>query len=239
MKKFIALCMVFFIIFALVQPSYAGSWWKKIIRKMMREGVKRTDLPKSPANTILDDEHAVRMAYDAYVLAPRAFSGDIDFVDFNIYIDVEDDVDVKKDVASGEYGPVSFEEDALEIITKSTSQAAKSKMISDRVNFYKLQAMSRLTSYLERANKLKEDLKEWRETDIDNVCGLSLESIAGVMSEKSEVMANGIALKTYMNELLALKNAVTGEIALLGTVNYANMVSESLNGTMEIYDLVR
>ena len=239
MKKFIALCMVFFIIFALVQPSYAGSWWKKIIRKMMREGVKRTDLPKSPANTILDDDHAVRMAYDAYVLAPRAFSGDIDFVDFNIYIDVEDDVDVKKDVASGEYGPVSFEEDALEIITKSTSQAAKSKMISDRVNFYKLQAMSRLTSYLERANKLKEDLKEWRETDIDNVCGLSLESIAGVMSEKSEVMANGIALKTYMNELLALKNAVTGEIALLGTVNYANMVSESLNGTMEIYDLVR
>lgn len=239
MKKFIALCMVFFIIFALVQPSYAGSWWKKIIRKMMREGVKRTDLPKSPANTILDDEHAVRMAYDAYVLAPRAFSGDIDFVDFNIYIDVEDDVDVKKDVASGEYGPVSFEEDALEIIAKSTSQAAKSKMISDRVNFYKLQAMSRLTSYLESANKLKEDLKEWRETDIDNVCGLSLESIAGVMSEKSEVMANGIALKTYMNELLALKNAVTGEIALLGTVNYANMVSESLNGTMEIYDLVR
>ena len=239
MKKFIALCMVFFIIFALVQPSYAGSWWKKIIRKMMREGVKRTDLPKSPANTILDDDHAVRMAYDAYVLAPRAFSGDIDFVDFNIYIDVEDDVDVKKDVASGEYGPVSFEEDALEIITKSTSQAAKSKMISDRVNFYKLQAMSRLTSYLESANKLKEDLKEWRETDIDNVCGLSLESISGVMSEKSEVMANGIALKTYMNELLALKNAVTGEIALLGTVNYANMVSESLNGTMEIYDLVR
>ena len=239
MKKFIALCMVFFIIFALVQPSYAGSWWKKIIRKMMREGVKRTDLPKSPANTILDDDHAVRMAYDAYVLAPRAFSGDIDFVDFNIYIDVEDDVDVKKDVASGEYGPVSFEEDALEIIAKSTSQAAKSKMISDRVNFYKLQAMSRLTSYLESANKLKEDLKEWRETDIDNVCGLSLESIAGVMSEKSEVMANGIALKTYMNELLALKNAVTGEIALLGTVNYANMVSESLNGTMEIYDLVR
>ena len=58
------------------------------------------------------------------------------------------------------------------------------------------------------------------------------------MSEK-QVMANGIALKTYMNELLALKNAVTGEIALLGTVNYANMVSESLNGTMEIYDLVR
>ena len=232
MKKFIALCMVFFIIFALVQPSYAGSWWKKIIRKMMREGVKRTD-------SSWDDAHAVKMAYDAYVVAPRAFSGDIDFVDFNIYIDVEDDVDVKKDVASGEYGPVSFEEDALEIITKSTSQAAKSKMISDRVNFYKLQAMSRLTSYLERANKLKEDLKEWRETDIDNVCGLSLESIAGVMSEKSEVMANGIALKTYMNELLALKNAVTGEIALLGTVNYANMVSESLNGTMEIYDLVR
>lgn len=169
MKKFIALCMVFFIIFALVQPSYAGSWWKKIIRKMMREGVKRTD-------SFLDDDHAVRMAYDAYVLAPRAFSGDIDFVDFNIYIDVEDDVDVKKDVASGEYGPVSFEEDALEIIAKSTSQAAKSKMISDRVNFYKLQAMSRLTSYLESANKLKEDLKEWRETDIDNVCGLLLKA---------------------------------------------------------------
>ena len=232
MKKFIALCMVFFIIFALVQPSYAGSWWKKIIRKMMREGVKRTD-------SSWDDAHAVKMAYDAYVVAPRAFSGDIDFVDFDIYIDAEDDVDVKKDVASGEYGPVSFEEDALEIIAKSTSQAAKSKMISDRVNFYKLQAMSRLTSYLERANKLKEDLKEWRETDIDNVSGLSLESISGVMSEKSEVMANGIALKTYINELLALKNAVTGEIALLGTVNYANMVSESLNGTMEIYDLVR
>ena len=91
MKKFIALCMVFFIIFALVQPSYAGSWWKKIIRKMMREGVKRTD-------SFLDDDHAVRMAYDAYVLAPRAFSGDIDFVDFNIYIDVEDDVDVKRSV---------------------------------------------------------------------------------------------------------------------------------------------
>ncbi len=234
MKKVV---LAFLIVIVSVVSVEAG-WWDKIIKRIINEGIERTDRNKQTGR-LWDDDHAVRMAYDAYVLAPRAFSGDIDFVDFNIYIDVEDDVDVKKDVASGEYGPVSFEEDALEIIAKSTSQAAKSKMISDRVNFYKLQAMSRLTSYLESANKLKEDLKEWRETDIDNVCGLSLESIAGVMSEKSEVMANGIALKTYMNELLALKNAVTGEIALLGTVNYANMVSESLNGTMEIYDLVR
>ena len=58
-------------------------------------------------------------------------------------------------------------------------------MISDRVNFYKLQAMSRLTSYLESANKLKEDLKEWRETDIDNVGGLSLESISDIGEKRS------------------------------------------------------
>lgn len=59
------------------------------------------------------------------------------------------------------------------------------------------------------------------------------------MSEKMETMADNIALRLYMSEMLALKTALTGEIAILGTVEYANFLSDSLNGSMEIYDLVK
>jgi len=54
-----------------------------------------------------------------------------------------------------------------------------------------------------------------------------------------ETRADNMALKLYVNELLALKTALTGEMAILGTEKYARAVAGSLDRYIEIYDMAK
>lgn len=228
MKKLTALFLVFAVFCFMSDPTYAKSWWEKIIERMMNEGIDRTD-------DFWDDAHAFRMGYDAYVLYPKSFSGSYDIVDLDLYPKAEVPK-VSADTASGKYGPVSFSGDASRIISAGSSK--RKALVVEKANDYKLQAQARIAVYAERAQKIRESMSSLK-TDIDGISGKSLEVTAGVHSEKAEAMFDNIALKVYMNELLALKTALTGEIALIGTVKYANMVADSLNGYIKIYDMVR
>ena len=228
MKKLTALFLVLAVFCFMSDPAYAKSWWKKIIERMMNEGIDRTD-------SSWDDAHTVRMGYDAYVIYPKAFSGSYSIADLNLYPKTEE---VSVDVTSGEYGPVNFSGDASRIISASSSKRNTKTLVIKKANDYKLQAQARIAVYAERAQKIRESMSSLK-TDIDGISGKSLEVTAGVHSEKAEAMFDNIALKVYMNELLALKTALTGEIALIGTVKYANMVADSLNGYIKIYDMVR
>lgn len=230
MKKVAFFIVIVFLLTA-SSVSYAKSWWQKIIERMMSEGIVRVD-------NGFDDSMAARMAYDAYVIAPKAFSAGINFANFNLFPKAEDK-DVTEDVKKGKYGPVSFNKDASDVVLKGDSMSGRKAIMHEKANEYKLDAQARISAYIERAKKIKEEVSYWTNFDIDGISGKSLEVTSGVMSEKMETMADNIALRLYMSEMLALRTALTGEIAILGTVEYANFLSDSLNGSMEIYDLVK
>jgi len=110
LKKIVLFVVVLLVVFP--SPSFAKSWWEKIIEKMMNEGIVRTD-------SGFDDTAATKMAYDAYVIAPKSFTARYSFTDFNMFPKAEE-ASVSADVAKGKYGPVSFSGDVLEIISKET-----------------------------------------------------------------------------------------------------------------------
>ena len=237
MKKLMALFLIFAVFCCMPNPAYSKSWWKKIIERMMNEGIDRVD-------DSWDDDHAVMMGYDAYFLYPKSFSARYDIIDLNLYPEVKD-TDVE-DVETGIYGPVDFSRDASEIIYRETSPSSRKALITSKADGYKIQAQARIAVYAKRAEKIKEKVYEIveneREYDPVRKEGkkpASWEINGGISAKKTAVMTENVALKIYMNELLALKTALTGEIALIGTVKYANMVADSLNGYIKIYDMVR
>ena len=229
MKKIVLFVVVLLVVFP--SPSFAKSWWEKIIEKMMNEGIIRTD-------SNYDDAVALKMAYDAYVIAPKSFTARYSFTDFNMFPKAEE-ASVSADVAAGKYGPVSFSGDVLEIISKGDSMTKRKSLVLDRASRYKLDAQARITSYIARAEKIREEVKNIPDFDIDGISGRSLEVAAGEHSELMETLADNMALKLYVNELLALKIALTGEMAILGTEKYARAIAGSLNGYAEIYDMVK
>jgi len=226
--------VAFFIVVLLVvfpSPSFAKSWWQKIIERMMSEGIVRTD-------SGFDDAAATKMAYDVYVIAPKSFTAKYSFTDFNMFPKAEE-ASVSADVAAGKYGPVDFSGDVLEIISNGSSDRKRKSLVLERSSAYKLDVQGRIASYVARAEKIREEVKKMPGFDIDGISGRSLEVSAGEHSELMKVMADNIALKLYMNELLALKTSLTGEMAILGTEKYARAVAGSLNGYAEIYDMVK
>jgi len=226
--------VAFFIVVLLVvfpSPSFAKSWWQKIIERMMSEGIVRTD-------SGFDDAVATKMAYDAYVIAPKSFTAKYSFTDFNMFPKAEE-ASVSADVAAGKYGPVDFSGDVLEIISNGSSDRKRKSLVLERSSAYKLDVQGRIASYVARAEKIREEVKKMPGFDIDGISGRSLEVSAGEHSELMKVMADNIALKLYMNELLALKTSLTGEMAILGTEKYVRAVAGSLNGYAEIYDMVK
>jgi len=226
--------VAFFIVVLLVvfpSPSFAKSWWQKIIERMMSEGIVRTD-------SGFDDAAATKMAYDAYVIAPKSFTAKYSFTDFNMFPKAEE-ASVSADVKKGKYGPVSFSGDVLEIISKGNSLSKRKSLVLDRASRYKLDAQARIASYVARAEKIREEAKNMPDFDIDGISGRSLEVVAGEHSELMETLADNMALKLHVNELLALKTALTGEMAILGTEKYARAVAGSLDRYIEIYDMAK
>lgn len=229
MKKTAVLVVIFLLI--LSPAAFAKSWWQKIIERMMNEGIVRTD-------SGFDDTAALKMAYDAYVIAPKSFTARYSFTDFNMFPKAEE-ASVSADVAAGKYGPVSFSGDVLEIISKGDSMTKRKSLVLDRASRYKLDVQGRIASYVARAEKIREEVKNMPDFDIDGISGRSLEVAAGEHSELMETLADNMALKLYVNELLALKIALTGEMAILGAEKYARTVAGSLDRYAEIYDMVK
>jgi len=229
LKKIVLFIVVLLVVFP--SPSFAKSWWQKIIEKMMNEGVVRVD-------SGFDDTAALKMAYDAYVIAPKSFTAKYGFADFDMFPKAEE-ASVSADVAAGKYGPVDFSGDVFEIISNGSSDRKRKSLILERSSAYKLDAQGRIASCVARAEKIREEVKKMPDFNVDNISGRSFEVSAGEHSELMKVMADNIALKLYMNELLALKTSLTGEMAILGTEKYARAVSESLKGYAEIYDMSR
>ena len=229
MKKTAVLVVIFLLI--LSPAAFAKSWWQKIIERMMNEGIVRTD-------SGFDDTAALKMAYDAYVIAPKSFTARYSFTDFNMFPKAEE-ASVSADVAAGKYGPVSFSGDVLEIISKGDSMTKRKSLVLDRASRYKLDVQGRIASYVARAEKIREEAKNMPDFDIDGISGRSLEVVAGEHSELMETLADNMALKLYVNELLALKIALTGEMAILGAEKYARTVAGSLDRYAEIYDMVK
>jgi len=229
LKKIFLFVVVLLVVFP--SPSFAKSWLEKIIEKMMNEGIVRTD-------SNYDDAAALKMAYDAYVIAPKSFTARYSFTDFNMFPKAEE-ASVSADVAKGKYGPVSFSGDVLEIISKGNSLSKRKSLVLDRASRYKLDAQARIASYVARAEKIREEAKNMPDFDIDGISGRSLEVAAGEHSELMETLADNMALKLYVNELLALKTALTGEMAILGTEKYARAVAGSLDRYIEIYDMAK
>ena len=52
-------------------------------------------------------------------------------------------------------------------------------------------------------------------------------------------MADNLALKTYMNELLALRTALTAELGLIEATGYSKEIMNSLDEYLEIYRMAR
>jgi len=229
LKKTAVLVVIFLLI--LSPAAFAKSWWQKIIERMMSEGIVRTD-------SGFDDAAATKMAYDAYVIASKSFTAKYSFTDFNMFPKAEE-ASVSADVKKGKYGPVSFSGDVLEIISKGNSLSKRKSLVLDRASRYKLDAQARIASYVARAEKIREEAKNMPDFDIDGISGRSLEVVAGEHSELMETLADNMALKLYVNELLALKIALTGEMAILGTEKYARAVAGSLDRYIEIYDMVK
>ena len=115
----------------------------------------------------------------------------------------------------------------------------RKSLVLDRASRYKLDVQGRIASYVARAEKIREEAKNMPDFDIDGISGRSLEVVAGEHSELMETLADNMALKLYVNELLALKTALTGEMAILGTEKYARAVAGSLDRYIEIYDMTK
>jgi len=66
---------------------------------------------------------------------------------------------VSADVAKGKYGPVSFSGDVLEIISKGNSLSKRNLSSLTGHRRYKLDAQARIASYVARAEKIREEVK--------------------------------------------------------------------------------
>lgn len=219
-----------FLVVILAAVSVEAGWWDKIIKRMMREGIHRID-------NSWDDAHATMMGYDAYYLYPKAFTARYD-VDVDLSLP-ETEVDVSEDVLAGKYGPVDFSQDVSDILSRSVSRPDRKRLVIETSEEYKMQALAKMVEYAERARQIQKEVRQWTAVSIDELHGPSWETNAGVFSEKTAVMADNMALKIYMGELLALRTALTGELGLVGATNYAKEVMDSLNGYLEIYRMAR
>jgi len=223
------LIVVFFVV------SVEAGWWDKIIKRMMSEGISRVD-------SSWDDAHAALMGIDAYYLYPKSFTAHYDFnmdgqkIHDLYYFDKE--VDVSEDVAAGKYGPVDFSEDAVKIVS-SVSRGERRWQVVNTAEGYKLQAQAKIADYAERAKQIQREVQKWTDISIEGFDGASWEQNAGVFSEKTAVIADNLALKTYMNELLALRTALTAELGLTEATGYAREVMNSLGEYLEIYRMAR
>lgn len=233
MKKVVLALLV--VIFSVT--SVEAGWWDKIIKRMMSEGISRVD-------SSWDDAHAALMGIDAYYLYPKSFTAHYDVnIDgkkiHDLYYLPEVEIDVSKDVAAGKYGPVDFSSDASEIVLKSASPSQRRVWVLSKANEYKLQAQAKIANYAERAKQIQKEVQKWTDISIDGFYGASWETNAGVFAEKTTVMADNLALKTYMGELLALRTALTVELGLTEATGHAKEVMNSLDEYLEIYRMAR
>jgi len=217
--------------------SVEAGWWDKIIKRMMNEGISRVD-------NSLDDAHAALMGIDAYYIYPKSFTAHYDVKIsgkelYDLYYSPEAKIDVFKDVAAGKYGPVDFSRDASEIVSKSASSGQRRVWVLSKADEYKLQAQAKIANYAERAKQIQREVQKWTDISIDGFYGASWEQNAGVYSKKMSVMADNLALKTYMNELLALRTALTAELGLTEATGYAKEVMNSLDEYLKIYKMAR
>jgi len=223
------------LIVVLSVTSIEAGWWDKIIKRMMREGVSRVD-------SSWDDAHAALMGIDAYYIYPKSFTAHYDFnmdgqkIHDLYYFDKE--VDVSKDVAAGKYGPVDFSNDAAEIVS-SVSRSERQWRVINTAEGYKIQAQTKIANYAERAKQIQKEVQKWTDISIEGFSGASWEQNAGVYSEKLSVMADNLALKTYMNELLALRTALTAELGLTEATGYSKEIMNSLDEHLKIYEMAR
>lgn len=220
-----------FLVVILAALSVEAGWWDKIIKRMMREGVYRVD-------NELDNAHTVAMGYDTYYLYPKAFTARYD-IDVDLFLLPEKEIDVSEDVLAGKYGPVDFSQDVSDILSRSVSRPDRKRLVIETSEEYKIQAQTRIADYAERAKQIQKEVRQWTDVSIDELHGPSWETNAGIFSEKTAIMADNMALKVYMGELLALRTALTGELGLVGATNYAKEVMDSLNSYLEIYRMAR
>lgn len=227
MKK--AMLALLVVVFSVV--SVEAGWWDKIIKRMMSEGISRVD-------SSWDDAHAALMGIDAYYLYPKSFTAHYDFnmdgqkIHDLYYFDKE--VDVSEDVAAGRYGPVDFSEDAVKIVS-SVSRGERRWQVVNTAEGYKLQAQAKIADYAERAKQIQREVQKWTDISIEGFDGASWEQNAGIFSKKTAVMADNLALKAYMSELLALRTALTAELGLTEATGYAREVMDSLDEYLKIY----
>lgn len=227
MKKVMLALLV--VVFSVV--SVEAGWWDKIIKRMMSEGISRVD-------SSWDDAHAALMGIDAYYLYPKSFTAHYDFnmdgqkIHDLYYFDKE--VDVSEDVAAGRYGPVDFSEDAVKIVS-SVSRGERRWQVVNTAEGYKLQTQAKIADYAERAKQIQREVQKWTDISIEGFDGASWEQNAGIFSKKTAVMADNLALKAYMSELLALRTALTAELGLTEATGYAREVMDSLDEYLKIY----
>lgn len=224
------------LIVVLSVTSIEAGWWDKIIKRMMREGITRVD-------SSWDDAHADLMGIDAYYIYPKSFTAHYDVKIsgkevHDLYYSPEAEVDVSEDVAAGKYGPVDFSEDAAKIVS-SVSRGERRWRVVNTAEGYKLQAQAKIADYAERAKQIQREVQKWTDISIEGFDGASWEQNAGVYSEKLSVMADNLALKTYMNELLALRTALTAELGLIEATGYSKEIMNSLDEYLEIYRMAR
>lgn len=220
------------LIVVLSVTSIEAGWWDKIIKRMMREGISRVD-------SSWDDAHAALMGIDAYYIYPKSFTAHYDFnMDgqkiHDLYYSPEVEVDVSEDVAAGKYGPVDFSEDAVKIVS-SVSRSERRWQVVNTAEGYKLQAQAKIADYAERAKQIQKEVQKWTDISIEGFDGASWEQNAGIFLKKTAVMADNLALKAYMSELLALRTALTAELGLTEATGYAREVMDSLDEYLKIY----
>jgi len=140
----------------------------------------------------------------------------------------EKEIDVSEDVAAGKYGPVDFSNDAAKIVS-SVSRNERQWQTINTAEGYKLKAQAKIANYAERAKQIQKEVQKWTDISIEGFSGASWEQNAGVYSKKISVMADNLALKTYMNELLALRIALTAELGLTEATGYSREVMDTLD----------
>lgn len=226
--------VVFMVVSCFTNESEGASWLRKIIKRMEKEGIDRVD-------SNWDNSHSFFMAVEAYFLQPKFFSGKVNMAEIDLLFRTEDP-DMKKvreDVAKGEYGPTPgiLTKDAVEVVVNSPTPVYRNKGIIDTVQQYKMDALSRISAYMVKAEKVKE-LVNVEDINVGDLHGKSFEYNTGITSDKTELLTDNTVLKTLFMELAGMKVALTGEIGLLGTASYANYIAESMEDNFGIYDTV-
>jgi len=181
------------------------------------------------------------MAVEAYFLQPKFFSGNVNMAEIDLLFRTEepDMKKVKEDVAKGEYGPTPgiLTKDAVEVVVSSPTPVYRNKGIIDTVQQYKTDALSRISAYMVKAEKVKE-LVNVEDINVGDLHGKSFEYNTGITSDKTELLVDNTVLKTLFMELAGMKVALTGEIGLLGTASYANYITASMEDNFKIYDTI-